>query len=59
MNEEQKQIERCADLEEHLTDWEAEFIESIGRSIRWHGLIGKQSEILEQIVEKLEERGVW
>lgn len=53
-------INKCSELSHCLTEWEREFIESIGESvIEWGRLTGKQRAVLDRIVNKLKLRGLW
>jgi len=53
-------IRRCQELENHLTDWEAEFVKSIAGSIvQWGRMTEKQAAVLDRIVTKLKLSGLW
>jgi hypothetical protein len=53
-------IRRCQSLVEHLTEWEAEFVESIAGSIlEWGRLPPKQQAVLDRITNKLKLAGLW
>jgi hypothetical protein len=53
-------IRRCQELEDHLTGWEIQFVNSIADSIiRWRRLTEKQQASLDRIVEKLKLSGLW
>jgi hypothetical protein len=53
-------IRRCQALEEHLTNWEREFIGSIAYSIvDWGRLTERQQAVLDRIVNKLKLAGLW
>jgi hypothetical protein len=53
-------IRHCQSLVEHLTEWEADFIESIAGSIlEWGRLTPKQQAVLDRITNKLKLAGLW
>jgi len=53
-------IRRCGEREINLSNWEREFVASIGESIvEWGRLTPKQRAVLDRIVNKLKVRGVW
>jgi hypothetical protein len=53
-------IRRCQPLAEHLTEWEADFIESIAGSIlEWGRLTPRQRAVLDRVVNKLKLGGLW
>ena len=55
MTEEQEQmIEDCENRSEKLTDWEAQYIDSLSMQVgKGKGLSPKQEEILDRIWEKV------
>ena len=53
-------IRRCQELEDHLTAWEIEFVNSIaGSMVQWGRLTEKQQAVLDRIVTKLKLAGLW
>lgn len=59
-NDEDSLIQKCAERERCLTNWENEFIQSISSSIlEWGQLTPKQKAVLDRIVNKLKLQGNW
>ena len=53
-------IRRARDFEQHLTEWEREFLESIADSlVEWGHLTPKQRAVLDRVNNKLKLRGCW
>jgi hypothetical protein len=53
-------IRHCQEFGEYLTEWEASFIDSIESSIqRWGHLTDKQQAVLDRVIAKLKQKGVW
>lgn len=55
--EQLQMIEDCEKRQEHLSEWECNFIDSISRQIQKKDLTQKQYETLESVWEKATKRG--
>lgn len=54
MTEQMQQVEDCEDREQHLSDWERQFVDSIKQQlIAGRSLSGKQSDRLDEIWERV------
>ena len=53
-------IRHCQELDDHLTEWEREFVNSVAASIiQWGRLTEKQQICFDRIVNKLKLAGLW